>query len=81
MELDKVNGNTKWADAINLERTQLDDYETFETVGYNIPAGYETVVKTARRCCQPNNNQTDFGGKAGWGNVQKERPHQTPVSQ
>ena len=41
--LDKRNGNTKWAEATQLEMTQLDDYSTFKDVGKVIPDGYKKI--------------------------------------
>ena len=43
MWLDKRNGNTKWAEATNLEMTQLEDYSTFKDVGKTIPDGYKKI--------------------------------------
>ena len=47
MELDKRNGNTKWADATKLELKQIDDYEAFEDIGHKdkvgIPAGFKKI--------------------------------------
>jgi len=34
MDLDWINGNTKWADAEKLEKNQLFDYETFDDRGH-----------------------------------------------
>lgn len=45
--LDRRNGNTKWQDATKLEFDQLDEYDTFEDIGYghNVrpPEGYKKV--------------------------------------
>jgi len=41
--LDKRNGNSKWAEATQLEMTQLDDYSTFKDVGKVIPDGYKKI--------------------------------------
>ena len=41
--LDKRNGNNKWAEATQLEMTQLDDYSTFKDVGKVIPDGYKKI--------------------------------------
>ena len=41
--LDKRNGNSKWAEATQLEMTQLDDYTTFKDVGKVIPEGYKKI--------------------------------------
>ncbi len=46
MEIDRQNGNTKWADAIDLEMGQIMDYETFQDHGprsKGIPAGYKKI--------------------------------------
>jgi len=44
MELDKLNGNTKWLDAIKLELIQLDEYHTFlvKPKGF-IPDGHKKI--------------------------------------
>jgi len=41
--LDKRNGNSKWAEATQLEMSQLDDYSTFKDVGKVIPDGYKKI--------------------------------------
>ena len=41
MELDRENGNTKWADATAIELGQIDDYETFEDMGKGYRPGPE----------------------------------------
>ena len=38
-ELDKLHGNTRWADAIKLELDQIDDYQTFTDKGKAIFRG------------------------------------------
>lgn len=45
MELDKKNGNTKWADATALEFRQLDEYQTFIDMGRNwkAPEAYKRI--------------------------------------
>jgi hypothetical protein len=45
MELDKRNGNTKWADATKLEMDQLHEYNTFEDKGYKVtpPTGFKKI--------------------------------------
>jgi hypothetical protein len=45
MEIDKENNNTKWADAILTEITQIHDYNTFKNLGRNgtIPPGYKRI--------------------------------------
>ena len=43
MRLDKQNKNTRWADAVALERKQLDDYETFKDNGNKWPDGYQKL--------------------------------------
>ena len=46
MALDKRNGNTLWADAIEKEFGQLHAYKTFEDMGVNkaaVPPDYKTV--------------------------------------
>ena len=47
MRLDERHGNHKWADAINLEFGQVDDYETFEDYGHKdlkkAPDGYKKI--------------------------------------
>ncbi|MEL7079570.1 MAG: reverse transcriptase domain-containing protein, partial [Cyanobacteria bacterium J06582_2] len=47
IELDKANGNTKWKDAINLETTQLFEYDVFEDRGKaprtKPPSGYKKI--------------------------------------
>ena len=44
-ELDRVNGNTMWADAMKLELDQLFDYDSFKSVGKNTPtpSGYQRI--------------------------------------
>ena len=48
MELDKVNGNTKWKDSEILERDQLLEYQTFKDYGHKskgrAPAGYKRIT-------------------------------------
>jgi Reverse transcriptase (RNA-dependent DNA polymerase) len=45
--LDKRNGNTLWADAAELELTQIDDYDTFIDKGHHTkvkpPDGYKKI--------------------------------------
>ena len=44
--LDKENGNTKWQDAMDEERDQLDDYTTFKNLGKGIfpkDKGYKRI--------------------------------------
>ena len=45
MKLDKLNNNTKWMDAIQKEKDQLFDYETFEVLekGEKAPQGYKRI--------------------------------------
>lgn len=45
MELDKKNGNTKWADATALEFKQLNEYQTFTDMGKNwvAPKEYKRI--------------------------------------
>ena len=45
MEMDKENGNDKWAAAISLELKQVDDYETFTDMGrgYRPSADYKKI--------------------------------------
>ena len=47
MELDRINGNTKWADAERLEKDQLFEYETFDDRGHRStsapPRGYKKI--------------------------------------
>ena len=47
MEIDKRNGNTKWADATRLEMKQLDEYDTFIDMGVfsvnQIPIGFKKI--------------------------------------
>ena len=47
MEIDKRNGNTKWKEAIELEMLQLNEYNTFRSLGLaksnSIPAGYKRI--------------------------------------
>jgi hypothetical protein len=44
-ELDRVNKNTHWADAIKLELEQLTEYKTFHDLGKNasVPTGYQKI--------------------------------------
>jgi hypothetical protein len=44
-ELDKKNGNTKWADAVMLEVSQQLDYQTFKVMpkGPAVPQGYKRI--------------------------------------
>ena len=45
--LDRINGNTKWADAEKLEKNQLFEYETFDDRGHKsssaAPGGYKKI--------------------------------------
>jgi hypothetical protein len=34
MRLDKNSGNTKWHEAITLELNQINEYDTFDDIGY-----------------------------------------------
>lgn len=47
LELDRRNGNTKWADATSLEMEQLDEYKTFIDMGAfspnKIPDGFQQI--------------------------------------
>ena len=45
MELDKMNGNTAWQDALEKEIGQLFDYTTFEVLekGERDPRGYDYI--------------------------------------
>ena len=43
MKLDQECGNTKWKDAVDIEMTQLDEYDTFRDNGHRIPAGYKKI--------------------------------------
>ena len=47
MDLDRINGNTKWADAEKLEKNQLFEYETFDDRGHRssnrAPDGYKKI--------------------------------------
>ena len=47
IELDRKNGNTKWADATSLEMEQLDEYKTFIDMGSyshsKIPKGFKRI--------------------------------------
>jgi len=44
-ELDRANGNTFWTEAIQLEITQLLEYETYDDrgVGKRVPDGYQQI--------------------------------------
>ena len=46
LELDKKNGNTKWTDAMALELSQIDEYDTFKDLGRGAkaPAGYKKIT-------------------------------------
>ena len=46
MELDRANGNTRWADAEVLELKQVDEYETFTDKGkeYRPPDDYKKIT-------------------------------------
>jgi len=37
VELDRINGNTKWQDCTKLELQQLSEYKTFKNVGKDVP--------------------------------------------
>ena len=43
MELDHINGNTLWSDAIKKEMDSLGEYQVFNDLGYkaSIPNGYK----------------------------------------
>ena len=47
MALDHRNGNKKWQEAIDLERNQINDYETFKDMGHHTvvqtPLGYKKI--------------------------------------
>mgnify|MGYP001119870468 FL=1 len=53
LELDRLNGNTKWQDAVAVELAQIDEYETFQDMGKaiynksgkitNAPEGYQRI--------------------------------------
>ena len=47
MDLDRINNNTKWADAEKLEKNQLFEYETFDDRGHRssnrAPDGYKKI--------------------------------------
>ena len=47
MDLDQINGNTKWADAEKLEKNQLFEYKTFDDHGHKssstAPSGYKKI--------------------------------------
>ena len=47
IEIDKQNGNTKWADATSLEMEQLNEYDTFIDMGIfdprKIPIGFKRI--------------------------------------
>ncbi|KAL7527097.1 hypothetical protein ACHAXR_001802, partial [Thalassiosira sp. AJA248-18] len=47
MDLDRINDNTKWADAEKLEKNQLFEYETFDDHGHKsssaAPSGYKKI--------------------------------------
>jgi hypothetical protein len=45
MELDKLNGNTKWQDAEATEKRQLMEYNTFvgKGIGGAAPNGYKKI--------------------------------------
>jgi hypothetical protein len=47
VRLDERNGNTKWQDAVVLEREQIDEYQTFSDLGHKsvakIPPGYKKI--------------------------------------
>jgi hypothetical protein len=47
LEIDAKNGNTKWQDAVKLELTQIDEYNTFTDIGHKdqakIPRGYQKL--------------------------------------
>lgn len=36
-QIDKMNGNTKWADCTQLEMQQMFDYKTFKNIGRGVP--------------------------------------------
>ena len=38
IELDRKNGNTKWADSEKAEKDQLQDYKTFDDRGHRFTA-------------------------------------------
>ena len=43
--LDRENGNTYWQEAMDAELDQLNEYNTFRSVGYNArtPDGYQRI--------------------------------------
>jgi hypothetical protein len=47
IRLDERNGNSKWKDAVKLERDQIDEYETFQDLGHKsvarVPQGYKKI--------------------------------------
>ena len=46
LKLDKENGNTRWQDAMVLELTQLQEYNTFWNLGKGAkaPIGYQKIT-------------------------------------
>lgn len=45
VELDRINGNTKWQDAVKMELVQLGEYRTFKDIGRGTPPpdGYKKI--------------------------------------
>jgi len=43
LNIDKLNTNTKWQDATQLELKVMDDYEVFTDNGFTIPEGYKCI--------------------------------------
>ena len=45
VRIDQENGNTRWTDATSLEMKQLQDYQTFRSLGYKapVPEGYKKI--------------------------------------
>ena len=51
-EIDRANGNTRWADATALELAQIDEYETFidKGVGHDPGPGWKRI-SVLINCC------------------------------
>ena len=45
MDLDRINDNTKWADAEKLEKNQLFEYETFDDHGHKSSSAAPTDTR------------------------------------
>jgi len=41
LRIDKLNGNSRWAESVQTELDSIKSYDTFKDNGYKVPAGYK----------------------------------------